>query len=134
MNGGNHGRLLYGHASDASGRWRTRMTVCGQLPIGVGCDAFLERWGHMRLNRLKRRDVVTILGSMAVAWPFVAHAQQPAMPVVGLLGSTSPDTFAIMLAAFRKGLSEAERAHTSAQLRRVAGSACRPRGRVQADP
>jgi hypothetical protein len=37
----------------------------------------------------------------------VARAQQPAMPVVGFLGTTTPDDFADRVAAFREGLKEA---------------------------
>jgi putative ABC transport system substrate-binding protein len=54
---------------------------------------------------MKRRDFVAGLGSTA-AWPIVARAQQPGMPVVGVLFNVSPETAAPDLAAFRKGLSE----------------------------
>jgi putative tryptophan/tyrosine transport system substrate-binding protein len=51
-----------------------------------------------------RRDFVTLLGG-AVAWPVVAQAQQPAMPVVGFLHPSSPDAYC--LRAFRQGLKDA---------------------------
>jgi putative tryptophan/tyrosine transport system substrate-binding protein len=54
---------------------------------------------------MTRREFIALLGGVAV-WPFTAQAQQPAVPVIGVLEIRSPETIAERLRAFRQGLKE----------------------------
>jgi len=54
---------------------------------------------------MRRRDFIAGLGS-AAAWPVVAGAQQPAVPVVGFLNSGSQDRYRLLLDVFRQGLKD----------------------------
>lgn len=59
----------------------------------------------MAINVARRNFIVTLSGA-AIAWPFVARAQQPSAPVVGYLTTGTPEPDADVVAAFRRGLSQ----------------------------
>jgi putative tryptophan/tyrosine transport system substrate-binding protein len=56
---------------------------------------------------VRRRDFIVLLGGSVAAGPFSARAEQGATPVIGVLGSASPERWTEFFAAFRQGLGEA---------------------------
>jgi len=56
---------------------------------------------------MRRREFITLLGGTGLVWPLAVRAQQATMPVVGFLGSDSPELYANRLRAFGRGLKDA---------------------------
>jgi putative ABC transport system substrate-binding protein len=56
---------------------------------------------------MRRREFITVVGGMAVTWPLVGRAQQPAMPVIGYVNSGTPAANSSNVSAFRLGLKQA---------------------------
>lgn len=80
---------------------------------------------------MRRREFITLVGVAAATWPLIAHAQQPAMPVVGWLNSGGPagnSLFMSLASAFRDGLKDA--GYVEGQMRRdeVCQVKCTTRG------
>src|SRR5262245_65808021 len=52
---------------------------------------------------MRRREFISLIGGVAATWPLAVQAQQPVLPIVGLLRTTEA---ADLIAAFRRGLSD----------------------------
>jgi putative tryptophan/tyrosine transport system substrate-binding protein len=59
------------------------------------------------LIHIRRREFIVTLGGVACAWPLAARAQQPAMPVIGWLGTDSREVENSEVVSFQQGLKEA---------------------------
>jgi putative ABC transport system substrate-binding protein len=55
---------------------------------------------------MQRRKFIILLGSAAVTWPLAALAQQPGIPVIGVLNGGSAEGISHLVEAFRQGLKE----------------------------
>jgi putative ABC transport system substrate-binding protein len=58
------------------------------------------------MSTINRRAFSALFGGAAAAWPLAVRAQQPRMPVIGFLRSTTITDATHLLAAFRQGLKE----------------------------
>ena len=55
---------------------------------------------------IRRREFITLLGGAAAAWPLAARAQQPTVPVIGLISALDPESSVSRMTNFRRGLQE----------------------------
>jgi putative ABC transport system substrate-binding protein len=54
---------------------------------------------------IKRREFITLLGGVVIAWPLATNAQQ-AMPVIGFLNGGTATEWKHLVEAYHRGLRE----------------------------
>jgi len=54
-----------------------------------------------------RRELITLLGGAAAAWPMAARAQRPALPTIGFLSGATFEIMRGYVGAFHRGLADA---------------------------
>src|SRR3984893_17771944 len=88
------------------------MTRCGSRVAKIAVvhnTAFFFRCGRVcsaRGEHMRRREFIAALGGTAATWPLAARAQQPPMPVIGVLNGGARGSFGAVGATFWRGLSE----------------------------
>jgi putative ABC transport system substrate-binding protein len=88
---------------------RPHLRDFGRKVVFVSSRTLLSRYDAARRTGvgMRRREFIGLIGGGAAAWPFGAVAQQAAMPVVGFLGTGSPQSDVFRVTAVRQGLMEA---------------------------
>ena len=56
---------------------------------------------------MRRREFLSLLGGTAAAWPYVVHAQKPAMPAIGYISGATSEFMREYVNAFHQGLGSA---------------------------
>ena len=55
---------------------------------------------------VRRRDFISLIGGVAVAWPLATHAQPAKLPTIGILGAATPSAWSQFVAAFVQRLRD----------------------------